>query len=361
VFLAGKGEYFFAAVRHTMSRARRKQSGEKDLTDQYLAGDMESAELENRQQFSKRSKSSTQNKIQQTASLREAQGQTAQNLEGLPVGQVVQVFSLYYQVESPSGPRLCVVRKTLAKLATSQIVVGDLVRFRDTGGADESGQAEAVIEQVLPRKTLLVRTGSFHGHHEQPIVANADQMLIVASIKQPRVKWGLVDRMLIAAQGGGLVPILCATKMDLVEEPDLEALDQVLDHYRGLGIRTLKASAVTGAGIDGLADVLRGKTTVLAGHSGVGKSTLINAIQPGLGVKIGQVSVATEKGRHTTTSAQRYELDIGGAVIDTPGIKQFGLWGVNAEKLMEFYPDVNDETAPAWRVQNYQRLLKGLS
>jgi ribosome biogenesis GTPase len=344
-----------------MTRSNRKPSGEKDLTARFLDGNLEDEELESRQHFSKRSKSSTQNKIQETATLRDSQGQTAQNLEGLPVGQVVQVFSLYYQVDHPTGPRLCVVRKTLAKLSDSAIVVGDRVRFRDTGSTTESGQLEATIEQVLPRQTVLMRAGSFHGHHHQPIVANADQMLIVASICQPRVKWGLVDRMLIAGQGGGLRTILCLTKIDLAEESEVATATEVLDHYRALGVVTLQTSTMTGSGISALADLLKGKITVLAGHSGVGKSTLVNAIEPGLGVKIGQVSVATEKGRHTTTSAQRYELTIGGAVIDTPGIKQFGLWGITPENLMDFYPDVNDETAPPWRVQNYQRLLKSLS
>jgi ribosome biogenesis GTPase len=330
-----------------MSRAHRNKSREKDITARFLAGNFDSEELESHQRQGKKAKSSTQNKIEETAGLRESQGQTAQNLEGLPVGQVIQVFSLYCIVDHPTGRRLCVVRKTLKKLAESQIVVGDRVRFRDRGTTDELGRAEAVIEQVLPRETVLMRAGSFHDHRQQPIVANADQMLIVASIRQPRVKWGLVDRMLIAGQG--------------VEESDAEEVRLVLEHYRILGVTTLETSATTGSGISALADLLRGKTTVLAGHSGVGKSTLINSIEPGLGVKIGQVSVATEKGRHTTTSAQRYELSIGGAVIDTPGIKQFGLWGINPQNLMDFYPDVNDETAPRWRVQNYERLLKSLS
>ncbi len=344
-----------------MSRPHRNKTREKDLTARYLAGNFDSEELHDQQREDKRSKSSTQNKIEQTASLRDSQGQTSQNLEGLPVGQVVQVFSLFYHVQHPTGPRLCVVRKTLSKLADSAIVVGDLVRFRDTGGFDESGRAKAVIEQALPRKTVLVRTGSFHGHNQQPIVANAEQMLIVASVVQPRVKWGLVDRMLIAAQGGGLRPILCMSKIDLIDESEQAAVSEILDHYRSLGTATLQVSAVSAAGIDALAEILKGKATVLAGHSGVGKSTLINSIQPGLGVKIGQVSLATEKGRHTTTSAQRYELDIGGAVIDTPGIKQFGLWGITPQNLLDFYPDVNEETAPRWRIQNYQRLLKSLS
>lgn len=345
-----------------MNRPNRKPSGEKDLTAQYREGNIDSEGAESREHFGQRSKRAKQHKMEKTASLRDAGGQTAENLEGLPVGQVVQVFSLYFKVDHPTGPRLCVVRKTLAQLADSPIVVGDFVRFRDSGPADETGRQEAVIEQVLPRRTVLVRAGSFHGHRHQPIVANADQMLIVASLLQPRVKWGLVDRMLIAAQGGGLRPILCLNKIDLAQESDaareeLAKAVEVLRHYRTLGIATLEVSARDAASVVALAEMLKGKITVLAGHSGVGKSTLINAIQPGLGLRIGQVSVFNEKGRHTTTSAQRYDLEIGGAVIDTPGVRQFGLWGITAENLMDFYPDVRDETAPRWRIQNYQSLI----
>jgi ribosome biogenesis GTPase len=126
-----------------------------------------------------------------------------------------------------------------------------------------------------------------------------------------------------------------------------------------MGIATLEISAQTGNGIASLAEILKGKITVLAGHSGVGKSTVINSIQPGLGLRIGQVSIATDKGRHTTSSARRYELEIGGAVIDTPGVKQFGLWGITPENLSNYYPDIDDGTAPRWRIQNYQALQTG--
>lgn len=315
--------------------------------------------MEAQQRFSRRSKGAQQDKMEKTALLRAAEGSDAADIQTLPVGQVVQVYSQFCRVEHPDGDRLCVTRKTLGKLSDSAVVVGDLVRFRDSDQRDESGLLQAVIEQVLPRKTVLTRAGSFRTHAPQPIVANAQQMLIVASIAQPRIKWGLVDRMLVAAQSGGLAPVICLNKIDLAP-PDDQTAQDALAHYHAMGISTLQTSATTGEGIEQLRQILTGQSTVLAGHSGVGKSTLISAIQPNLVIRVGVVSVQTEKGRHTTTSAQRYPLDGGGFVIDTPGVKVFGLWGVTADNLDDYFPDVQDDTAPRWRIESYRRIAASL-
>jgi ribosome biogenesis GTPase len=168
--------------------------------------------------------------------------------------------------------------------------------------------------------------------------------------------------MIAAAQSGGLLPMVCLSKIDLAGEEDraqLEAAREVLAHYQKLGIATFEI----GLGMEGsaaIAAALAGKTTVLAGHSGVGKSTLISQIQPGLEIRIGVVSNFNEKGRHTTSSAKRYRLDIGGWVIDTPGVKMFGLWEVTAENLAEFFPDVKDGSAPPWRVESFERIKASL-
>ena len=199
-------------------------------------------------------------------------------------------------------------------------------------------------------------------------MANADQMLIVAAVTEPPVKWGLIDRMIAAARSGGLVPIVCLNKIDLiepgeagqpVETADDETVDPLaaLDYYLSLGIQTLRTSVETALGLDELKGVLLDRTTVLAGHSGVGKSSLIAAVEPGLDIRIGAISGYTGKGRHTTSSARRYPLAAGGTVVDTPGVKLFGLWGVTAERLIEFFPDVTADTAPPWRRQSYERIL----
>jgi len=350
-----------------MGRRPRKPPREKDLTSRYLQGDCEADRLESHHRFSQRSKNAQQDKIEKTALFR-ADGEQFADIERLPTGQVAQVFSLYYQVEHPTGPRLCSVRKTLGKLSQTSIVVGDQVRFRDTerrvegfASTDELGRPEAVIEQVLPRQTILTRAEGFVGNAQHPIVANAQQMLIVASLLRPRVKWGLVDRMIVAAQSGGLTPLICLNKIDLAEpaaqsQAEHVAAKEVLAHYQSLGFTTFQVSATPRSGIEGVKSALAGKTTVLAGHSGVGKSTLISAIQPGLDIRIGEISNFNDKGRHTTSSARRYPLDIGGYVIDTPGVKLFGLWGVTAENLLDYFPDVKDESAPQWRIDSFQRI-----
>jgi len=321
--------------------------------------------MESGERFDHKAAKSQQRKMEQTSLMRAAEAEADVNVAALPVGQVVQVYSLFNDVEHEGRMLLCVIRKTLSKVTDTSIVVGDHVRFRETGVTDESGRPEAVIEAVLPRRSVLTRTDSFKATEQHPIVANADQMLIVVSVAEPDVKWGLVDRMLVAAQAGSLLPVVCLNKVDLAEKSPAarRAYDEalgVLDYLRSLDVAVLEASVTTGVGLEALRDVLRGKATVLAGHSGVGKSSLIRAIQPALDLRIGAISNYTGKGRHTTTSARRYPLDGGGQVIDTPGVKLFGLWGVTRENLDSFFPDVGRADVPEWRRTSYERIMASL-
>jgi ribosome biogenesis GTPase len=361
-FPRNQATIFLPLMRQTMDKRSRKPPREKDLTRRLLDGDEDADSLESSQKFSRRSKNAQQNKMEKTAHLRSSNEQQTADREALPIGPVVQVFSLFCEVDYPTGPRICSTRKTLGKLQETSIVVGDLVRFRDAQMRDDSGRMDAVIEQILPRQTVLTRGDSFRASIEHPIVANAQQMLIVVSLVRPRVKWGLVDRMLVAAKSGGLSPIICLSKIDLVDGPAEEA-EAILAHYQSMGIATFRVIAIDpqNPGVLGVKETLKGKTTVLAGHSGVGKSTLISAIEPGLDIRIGAVSNFNEKGRHTTTSARRYPLSIGGYVIDTPGVKMFGLHGVTSDTLAEFFPDVEQGTAPPWRMESFERIRDSLA
>ena len=336
---------------------KRRKKRETDVTERFLSGELEESEDEAQQErFGSRSRDAQMGKILRTALLR-AEEQSDVDVQTLPLGQVIQVFSLFSEVQSEGRAFLCVWRKTLSKLSESAIVVGDIVRIRDLGLLDEQGRPQAVIEQVQPRQTVLTRADSFKGVEQHPIVANAQQMLIVTSIREPRVKWGLVDRMTIAAQSGKLLPILCLNKIDLGEAGEG---DDVLSHYASMGLTTIKTSVPAAIGLDAARNLLKDKTTVLAGHSGVGKSTLINALEPDLDLRTGAISNYTGKGRHTTTSARSYPLSTGGAVIDTPGVKLFGLWALTRENLLDFFPDVANETAPDWRKESYGRILDSL-
>jgi ribosome biogenesis GTPase len=348
-----------------MKRKPKKPPREKDITSRYLSGNLDEDRVEQQQRFSQRSKHAQANKTAKTALMRAAEESAQVDFATLPVGEVVQNYSLFCDVQHDGRMYLCVLRKTLMQVGGAGVIVGDRVRFRATGSTDDQGRPEAVIEEIVPRETLLTRADSFKAIESHPIVANAEQMLIVASVALPSVKWGLIDRMLIAAKGGGLRPIVCMNKVDLAEKNDstraaMAEAEAALAHYEAMAIQTLQTSVELSRGIDELRDLLAGQVTVLAGHSGVGKSSLIRAVQPDLDLRIGAISGYNEKGRHTTTSARRYPLHVGGAVIDTPGVKLFGLWNVTRENLSDFFPDVAGGTAPQWRVESFQRIEASL-
>ncbi|MEM1010765.1 MAG: ribosome small subunit-dependent GTPase A, partial [Planctomycetota bacterium] len=307
-----------------------------------------------------------------------ADARLAAEKKALPIGDVRQVHSLFSSVEDDAGEIvLCTSRRTMRKVIAEtdgEICVGDRVRFRRTGGTTRlteseslDGQShilpEGVIEALEPRRTVLMRADSFDENKLDPIVANADQFVIVVAMHDPYPRWGLVDRMLVAAQTGGLVPIVVVNKADLRDQADApEETDAAVAHYRKLGIASILTSTTSNEGLDEMRTALDGKTSVLAGHSGVGKSSLASVLDPRLDLRVGETSEMHSKGKHTTTSARSYPLSLpgGGRVIDTPGIKVFAPVGVAPEDVIDFFPDVADETAPAWRVESYQRLRASL-
>ncbi len=186
------------------------------------------------------------------------------------------------------------------------------------------------IEQILPRSTTLSRPDPHNPRLERVIAANIDVVVIVVSIRAPELRLGLIDRYLIAIERSGAEPVVCVNKMDLAESAS--ELDP-LDPYRNLGIVVAPVSASTGEGIGELLEILAGKMAVLAGHSGVGKSSLLNAMRPDLEIETQSVSEAHQKGRHTTSSSRLYEMPNGARIIDTPGIREFGLWQLGREEL----------------------------
>jgi ribosome biogenesis GTPase len=246
-------------------------------------------------------------------------------------GRVMRVHGLLSVVETEDGRQFrCAVRRLLRTLATDErniMAPGDHVWLRPAGGG------EGFIERVEPRHGLLTRASK---RREHVIAANVDQVVIVASLVEPDLKPHLIDRYLASAAQGGLVPVVCLNKADLVD-PTL--YQPVVGLYSQLGIATLLTSASSGLGIDRLRDLLRGRQTVFSGQSGVGKSSLLNAIQPGLGLRVREVSETTQKGRHTTTTAELLRLDFDAWVFDTPGIRQFQLWDIIPEEVEGFFPE----------------------
>ncbi len=220
------------------------------------------------------------------------------------------------------------------QLGRKGVIVGDRVRLDgDTSGAQ--GTLARIVE-VEPRATLLRRSADDDDPVERPLVANADQLVIVVAVANPEPRSRLVDRCLVAAFDAGLDPLLCLTKTDLADPEPL------MSTYRPLGVEAV--STRRDGDLAALVDRLRDRTSVLVGHSGVGKSTLVNALVPGADRATGVVNDVTGRGRHTSTSTQVLRLPFGGWIVDTPGIRSFGLAHVDPTQLIEAFPDLAAET-----------------
>jgi ribosome biogenesis GTPase len=247
-------------------------------------------------------------------------------------GRVLAVHGLASVVRTDDGREFqCATRRVLKSLSTDQrhvVAAGDVVFFRP------ESESHGLIERIEPRTSVLSRTSKGRQH---VLVTNVDQLVIVASAAEPRLKPNLIDRFLVEAERVRIEPIICINKVDLVEPADLMPLTGV---YGQMGYQVLLVSAATGQGILHLRRLVQGKESVVAGQSGVGKSSLLNAIEPELGLRVGEVSRENQKGTHTTTVARLIPLAIGGYVVDTPGIRQFQLWDVIAEEVAGYYRDL---------------------
>ena len=231
----------------------------------------------------------------------------------------------------------CTIRGLLKNLVTEQrsvVVAGDLVFIRPELSTDAGDLNEGMIVRVEPRYGCISRTSKGQQH---VMVANVDQLLIVISVLQPEIKPNLIDRFLVTAEKVGCNPIICFNKVDLIDLAELQPLAGV---YGQLGYTILFTSVETGQGISQLTALVKEKQNVVVGQSGVGKSSLLNSIQPSLNLRTNTVSQDNQKGRHTTTAATLIPLEHGGYIVDTPGIRQFQLWDVIAEEVPGYFRDI---------------------
>lgn len=251
-------------------------------------------------------------------------------------GRVLKVQGLHSSVEGDDGGLYrCAVRRILKTVATDVrhvVATGDIVWFRPAG-------IEGMIERIEPRRGVLTRDSRGREH---VLVANVDQVVIVVSLIEPELKPHLIDRYLAAAMRGGLAPIVCLNKADLLPP---ELVQPIIGSYARLGIPAIMTSAVTGRGIDVLRERLRGRATVVSGQSGVGKSSLLNAIEGGLELRVRSVSTVNSKGRHTTTTAELVKLAMGGWVVDTPGVRTLALYNVPPGEVEGFFPEFHPYVA----------------
>lgn len=247
-------------------------------------------------------------------------------------GTVLRALGGAYAVQTSEGLMEASLRGRVKREERPQdkVVVGDVVDVEPTDTGDWA------ITRVHPRSSALVRRAPGKAPRGKTIVANVDQVVIVFAVARPAPHLRMLDRFLVLCEANGLEPLIVANKTDLLPESEVDAL---FAPYRGAGYPVLRAAAKQGVGVPELREALCGRTSALTGPSGVGKSSLLNAVQPGLALRVASVSDAVQKGRHTTVTAQLIPLECGGYVADTPGLREIGLWGVDPDELDGFFPE----------------------
>lgn len=261
--------------------------------------------------------------------------QTARTLRGL----IIRSQSGFFTVQTDSGSLVCQLRGRLKRGPR----LGDLVAVGDWVQVSPLPDGQGAIEMVEERQRMLIRLAPTpHGVYQQIIIANPDQAVLVFSCARPQPHLGMLDRFLVIAEKQGIPVLIVANKTDLLTAVQAQAL---FERYAALGYPLVYASARRGEGVEELRQRLAGKLSVLAGPSGVGKSSLLNAIQPGLGIAVREVSQVTEKGKHTTVVRQLFALQDGGYVADTPGLKALALWDIQPEELDGYFPELRSLVA----------------
>ncbi|MVN19925.1 ribosome small subunit-dependent GTPase A [Mucilaginibacter arboris] len=256
-------------------------------------------------------------------------------------GLVTKSTGSWYQVQDAEGKRFdCRIKgkfRMKGLTTTNPIAVGDRVDFEI-----EPEQQTGVIHKLHDRKNYIIRKSINLSKQAQIIAANLDLALLVVTLASPRTSLGFIDRFLVTAEAYGIPAGIVFNKLDLFSEEGLEILAEYRAIYENIGYQCYETSAIKKTGIKEVSEVLKDKTTLFSGHSGVGKSTLLNSIFPGMETRTGEISDWSDKGKHTTTFAEMFELPFGGFLIDTPGIRELGVIDIEKQELSHFFPEMRE-------------------
>ena len=222
--------------------------------------------------------------------------------------------------------------------STNPVAVGDWVEVDPESENDKT----AVISEILHRHNYINRQSPRHKHQHHIVAANLDQSILIATLKEPRTSQGFIDRFLVASEMYHVPALVVFNKSDLYKTKELEKYEAWKEMYEAIGYKVLLVSAEKKEGIENLVALLKDKVTLLSGHSGVGKSSLLNEIFPGMNLKTGEISGWSGKGQHTTTFAEMFDLPGGGQIIDTPGMREFGLVDIEKQEVSHYFPEMRD-------------------
>lgn len=254
-------------------------------------------------------------------------------------GLVIKSTGSWYQVKDEQGKQYdCRIKgkfRTKGIKTTNPIAVGDWVNFEL-----ETDQNTGVITDLEPRKNYIIRKSVNLSKQTQIIGANLDQAILVVTLASPPTSLGFIDRFLVTAEAYDIPAILVFNKLDLFSDEGLEILAEYKSIYENIGYACYEVSAAERINIDHIINLLKDKVTLVSGHSGVGKSTLINSIVPVAALRTGNISDWSDKGKHTTTFAEMIDLPFGGKLIDTPGIRELGIVDIEKKELSHFFPEM---------------------
>jgi ribosome biogenesis GTPase / thiamine phosphate phosphatase len=222
--------------------------------------------------------------------------------------------------------------------STNPIAVGDEVEM-DIEAVDE---ATAIIHEILPRKNYVARISPHNKRMHHIVASNLDQCILFATLKDPKTSQGFIDRFLIACESYHIPAVIVFNKADIYRKKELVIFEELRQVYESIGYKVILTSVIENKGIEELKQLLKNKTSLLSGHSGVGKSSFINTIFPDYNLKTASVSDWSGKGMHTTTFAEMFDLDFGGRIIDTPGLREFGIVDISKQELSHYFPEMRE-------------------